>query len=183
MKKRAPAQPKRPRGRPAHKTSPRPRNLRELAGPLGVSYQTALKLRKDGLIHVEKDGTYDVATCKRAAAQSASRGKAGSFRVGAGDEGPISSEAKRWDTEWRKAKALDAQIDLKKKLGQLVEKSDVRQAWGERTKPVKDALMVLGREMEQRLFGKSRRDIRAIVDGRIIEILKMLAHKEFNPDA
>lgn len=182
MKKRGPSPtPKRPRGRPAHKTSARPRNLRELAGPLGVSYQTAQKLRKDGIIHVEKDGTYDVAKCKRAASVSAHRGKAGSIRVSDPDE-PNSGAGRHWDTEYRKIKYARELIALNKERGLLVSRDDVRSQWVLQAKHVKDALVVVGRELAHKCVGKGAREIAALIDARLAEILRRLAHPEFNPN-
>lgn len=174
---------KRLRGRPASPLSPTPRNLRELAGRLGCSYQTAVNLRRNGLIHVEDDGTYDVEKCTRAAQAKAATGKAGSVRVSVAEQdSPITNEARKWDTEYRKAKALREIFELKKVQKDLVFCADVCQAWGMRIRHFKDALLTLGRELGHKCVGKSARDISELIDKRIIEILNLMAHQEFKSD-
>lgn len=162
---------KRRPGRPLRKSPPKQadkvNSLSDLAGILGVSYETCRKAQNDGDLVVNPDGTIDVAQAREAMAERALRGKGGVSSA--------SSEAKHWDTEWRKAKAIREQILVKEKLGTLVEKDEVIRAQVERELAFKHVIMALPKRLSALLVGKGRLEIESLLTQACTDALRHLA--------
>ena len=165
-------------GRPAKPSAPptaqRVGSLRDLAGILGCSYEALRKARENGEITASGDGTFSVEQARAAMAERAERGKSGSSALGA-DGPPGTSEAKHWDKEWRKAKAIGEQIKVKERLGELVEKADVVRAQVERELAFKHVVMALPRKLSPLLVGKGRVEIEATLTTACTDALRHLA--------
>ncbi len=162
------------RGRPLRKSPPkqadRVSSLSDLAGILGVAYETCRKAQLDGDLVVGPDGTIDVAQARAAMAERATRGRNGST-VGLG-----SSEAKHWDTELKKAKAIKENLALKVRIGELVEKSEVIRAQIQRELAIKSAVMGIGRIVAPQLVNRRNPlEIDEIISRYVNEALSHLA--------
>lgn len=169
-KKKAPGKPGRPLRQSPPPTAKRVRSLSDLAGLLGVSYETCRKAQQDGDLIVATDGSIDVEQARVAMAERAMRGKSGSVLGGA------TSESKHWDTELKKAKAIKEQLAVKQRLGELVEKSEVIRAQIQRELAFKNAVMGIGRIVAPQLVNRRNPlEIEEIISRYVNEALTHLA--------
>ena len=147
------------------------RSLRELAARLSIPYERARRLRMDGL-QPEPDGVYDL-------------NKAREFLHARTLRGPMwataSKDAQSLKLRALKAAAESAEIKVALARSQLVEKAEVEREWRQRVVTVKNRLKALGRELAPRLAGNGPQEIQAVVDARVLEILRLLSHKEYMP--
>jgi bifunctional ADP-heptose synthase (sugar kinase/adenylyltransferase) len=88
-----------------------------------------------------------------------------------------------WKDRRMRALALKAELKLDVATGKLIERSHVVREWKTRVVQTKNQLLGLGREFAPRLMGKSPQEIQALIDARVCEILRALAHEEYAPDA
>ncbi len=157
--------------RPPTNDPRRASSLREVAARLGIPYEAARRLRRDGL-ETEPDGTFDIQ-------------KAKAFRESRAARGPNwpnpTHKAFTWKERKLKAGALHAEMELAQALGRLVEKEEVKREWRERVVTVKNRLKALGREVAPRVTGKGPQEAQAVIDSRVLEILRLLSHREYMP--
>lgn len=140
-------------------------SLYDLARGLKCSYDQAVRLRKDGLT-AEPDGTFSLAKAAWFLKQ----------RLARAPHHPESTMAITWKERRIKALALGAEIELAERTKQLVAKADVRRAWGLQATKVTNAFKGLGRQIAPLLSHKGPQEIQALVDRRVLEILKELSH-------
>ena len=150
--------PSRPSPNPNH-----PRNLTDVARALNISYDRCRRLRQDGL-QVRPDGSYDLTEAR--AYDRARRARS----PGLGTEA-----ARVWNDRLTKARALQAERDLSVSLGLVVDVDEVRQQWRRRLGQIKSRLSSVGRDLAPRLAKRGPQEIQAILDERVIEILRELA--------
>jgi hypothetical protein len=160
---------RRPR-RPS-KNPDRPENLQDLAGRLGISYDRARRLRQDGL-KVGPDGGYDLDEAMEF--DEARRARS---------PGLESEMAITWNEELKKIRTQILRRDLAKSLELLVDVDEAKRRWRTRMVQIKNRLKALGRELAPRLAHRGPQEVQAIIDERIMEILRELAHERFLPDA
>lgn len=155
------------------------KTLSELAKRLGVSRDTAQRWRVDGL-EPDADGYYSIEEAKgfhhhrqlRAGIRGKVPGKPGNA------ETPLDVAI---DAKQRKLKAdADrAEFELAKAKGEYIARNLVQREWKTRCVQVRGRMIGLGREIAPRLVGRGAREIQAMIDQRVFEILRLLAHKEY----
>lgn len=160
MRRRTPG----PRPLPPPIDPDRPSSLRELAGQLGISYERARRLRKNGL-QVKPDGTYDLSEARMFDAARRAR------TPGLETEGMVA-----WNNRLRKAKALQAERDLVRSLERVVDVDEVRRQWHARMVQIKNRLTDIGRELAPHLAHRGPQEVLAIMDQHILQILRDLAN-------
>lgn len=84
-------------------------------------------------------------------------------------------EGEDHDVAYRKFKALLAEIDYKKQLGELLPKEEVEAGRVERILAVKTAFLALPQEVAPQLVGLEPRQIQTVLDQRIKEIMETFA--------
>ena len=80
-----------------------------------------------------------------------------------------------------KAAAESAEIKVAQARNQLVERAEVEREWRQRVVSVKNRFKLLGRELAPRVAGKGPQEAQAAIDGRVLEILRLLSHKHYSP--
>ena len=150
--------------RPGHAGS-----LEDLADALGVSRQTASKMKRDGM-KPERDGSWSIQKCAEFRDLRQSRASQG--RNGAA---PLSSTAMTWKEEALKADAQMKQLKLAEYASTLVKKEEVRREWARMIVIAKTKFESLGRDVAPKLVGRSPREVQSIIDKRIFEILRAMA--------
>jgi hypothetical protein len=138
--------------------------LRELAGRLGIPYERARRLRKDGL-PCQADGTFDVAEAKRFMKARAARSPGAN----------ATPEAKAWSERRLKAIALRLEKELADDQARFISKKQVIKEWTRNAKHIKDAFASLGSDLAPKLVGKSPQEIQAIMDADIRARLRALS--------
>ena len=157
--------------------SKKAKSQRALAAQLNVSRSTVDRLRKDGLT-ADRNGHYDVNQ-----ARELQRVRALRMRDHADDskhrrEGALQLKEDRLRLEV----ALNAH-KLAVARGTYISKQSVVIEWRRAVIAVKNRFLGLGRELAPHLTGKGPREIQSVIDRRIFEILRLLAHQEFAPAA
>ena len=147
------------------------RSLRELASALGIGYQRARRLRMDGLER-EGDGTYNLSKAREFIRLRTLRGPTWVT---------ASADAQYLKLRTLKAAAESAEIKVAQARSRLVEKAEVEREWRQRVVTVKNRLKALGREVAPRVAGKGPQEVQAVIDSRVLEILRLLSHKEYMP--
>lgn len=133
------------------------------AGRLGISYERARRLRKNGL-NVQPDGTYDLTEAR--AFDAARRART---------PGLESDAARSWNNRLKKAKALRAEHDLAISLQLVVDVDEVRRQWRRQTEQIRNRLTIVGRELVPRIAHRGPQEILAIMDQHMLQILRELA--------
>lgn len=85
------------------------------------------------------------------------------------------AEQRKWDLEYRKARAQNEQLRNAKLRGELVEKSEVAQQFAARTHEVTSKLEGLGRKLAPQLFGLSAREIEVRINEEVHAIREHFA--------
>lgn len=75
-----------------------------------------------------------------------------------------------------------AKLEFEKATGAVVEVERVSQEWRKGVVAVKNRFLGLGRELAPQLAGRGPQEIKTIIDKRVFEILRLLAHQEFHPE-
>jgi biotin operon repressor len=145
-------------------------SLDVLAHRLGISRSTAKNLRRDGLCRNE--GGYSLSQAEELLRRR-------SLRV-AHLKG-LSQEA--MDSKQRKlsADASMAELKYEQARGELILRDKVQQEWRCALVALKSRFLGLGRELAPRLTGCGPMQIQAAIDGRIFEILRLLANQKYYP--
>jgi hypothetical protein len=145
-------------------------SLDALAQSLSISRSTAKNLRRDGLSRREQGYSLD---------EAAELLRRRSLRL-AHLKGTSQSAV---DAKARKllADANMAELEYAQAKGEVVSRTKVTSEWNRAVLIVKNRLIGLGRELAPHLTGRGPQEIRSVVDSRIFEILRLLAHTEYYP--
>lgn len=81
----------------------------------------------------------------------------------------------KWDTKFRQMKALLAEMEYKKRLGELVTREEVEEGRVQRILAVKKALLSLPRRVAPQVAGLDVRSAQAVLEKRIHEIIDNFA--------
>lgn len=85
------------------------------------------------------------------------------------------AEQRKWDLEWRKARAMNEILRNQQMMGELVKKSEVAQQFAVRTHEVTSKLEGLGRKLAPQLFGRTAREIEARINEEVTAIREHFA--------
>lgn len=138
-------------------------NQEQVAKAFGVSARTVRHWIKDNM-PVTKDGRYDL---KEIQAWRFIKGK----RRDSGQKKNLDN----WEAKYREFKAKTAEIEYRKKLGELIPRADVERGLVQIIIAVKRAFLALPRAMAPQLMGLEPRQIEALLNVRIKEIIKMFS--------
>jgi biotin operon repressor len=145
---------------------------RDLSKRLNVSRSTINRLREDGLAR-DAAGGYDLAQAeellRRRTLRVAHMGN-GTAQVGLAAK-----------TRKMVADAERAELELARAKQAVVERVVVTREWNCHVLAVKNRFLGLGRELAPRLAGCGPMQIQAAIDGRVFEILRMLANQKYYP--
>jgi len=139
----------------------------------GFSKSTVARYRAEGLDIFGPDGNVDPVKFRQVKKEKQSRGQFGTSR----DE-----DSRYWDRRFRRAKAKRAEQELAEAEGRLVSREAVVREWRARVVGLRTLLVGFGREIAPRVIGKSAREVQALVDVRMFEILRTFAHQEYQPE-
>jgi len=131
------------------------------AKAIGITRVTLASWIKDGA-PVEPDGTYDPDAILK-------------WRRRGGETSPGGKEVldkNEWDTRFRRAKALQAEVALKRDMGSLIERKLVVQMLVDRAIEFKKALLGLSRRVSLRVENKPAAEVQPIIDEAVIDILE-----------
>jgi hypothetical protein len=152
------------------------KSQRDLARQLKVSRSTVDRLRQDGLV-CDRNGEYDLTEAKELQR----------IRVLRARDLADTGKAKRGDTLQLKEDRLRVDLELAQhKLavarGEYIPRDTVVLEWRRAAVSVKNRFLGLGREMAPHLAGKGPREIESLINQRIFEILRLLAHQDYTPE-
>lgn len=151
-------------------SSPKPPGLvstqEEVAQAFKVSVRTVQYWIRDGM-PVAGDGQYDLTEIQ--AWRLMLQGRGGKRK------GESDATDKDWETEYRKFKALLAELDYEKALGEVISKDEVERSRVARVLAVKRALLALPRTLAPQIKGLEPREIEVIIMDRIREIISLFA--------
>lgn len=136
-----------------------------VARSLGVSTRTVQYWARDGM-PVNSDGTYDILKIQEWRMKKQGHGKKSDL-----------SKKDQADLRFRTAKANLAEMDYKKKMGQLLDKDDVEAGRVERVIVLKKKLLDMPRQLAPQLVGQEIVKIEEILNLRIREAIE-----EFSQD-
>lgn len=85
------------------------------------------------------------------------------------------TDKEKWDTKFRQMKALLAEMEYKKRLGELVTKEEVEEGRVQRILAVKKALLSLPRRVAPQVVGLDVRAAQNVLEKRINEIIDHFA--------
>ena len=144
--------------------------LRSLAERLQVSNSSIKNLRRDGL-----------RSCARGYRLSEARKLLGIRSLRARNVA-ASPDALTLKTQKLELDVQRARFELEVSKGEWVRKLDVSREWRRQVIIVRDRFKNLGREVAPLLVGRGPREIQAMLDQKIYEILRLLAHQQHTPD-
>ena len=72
-----------------------------------------------------------------------------------------------------------AELEYAQARGEVVSRAKINQEWNRGVLAVKNRLIGLGRELAPHLTGRGPQEIRSVIDSRVFEILRLLAHPEY----
>jgi hypothetical protein len=152
--------------------SQKAKSQRELARRLSVSRSTIDRLCRDGL-KSDSVGHYDVEEAREfqrvRTLRLATVGKKPSEAALASKERKLAADASMAELKYAQAR------------GELILRDQVQQEWRCALIALKNRFLGLGRELGPRLTGCGPMQIQAAIDGRIFEILRMLANPNYYP--
>ncbi|MBA3754243.1 MAG: hypothetical protein H0X01_08930 [Nitrospira sp.] len=144
--------------------------LRALAHRLRVSPSSVRNLRRDGL-----------GSCTRGYRLSEARKLLGIRSLRARSIA-ISPDAIKLKTEKLELEVQRARFELEISKAEWVRKTEVTRAWRRASISVKNRFLGLGRELAPHLVGRGPNEIRAIIDARVHEILRLIARQGFTDE-
>lgn len=136
----------------------------EVAAFFNVSLRQVQNWIKDGCPKQQANGLYDLQKIVewRQAKQTSKRK-------------PLKKN--KWEEKYRRAKALLAETELKKKTGDLMDRKTVEDGRVQRILEVKRRLLALPHQLAPQVIGKDIREVEAIIETRIIEVINAFARK------
>ncbi len=160
-----------PKPRTARHPSPdRANSQPELAQKTGLPAQRIKRLVRDGLRR-RTDGLFHTDDAHHLAAQRALR-----------DPGYYAGDPKTtisWKQRKLKAEARNVELTFEERRGRLVAREDARRAWVLQATRVKNAFLGMGRALAPLLAYKGPVECQTLIDSRVLEILRHLAHPQF----
>jgi hypothetical protein len=156
--------------------SEKAKSQRDLARRLKVSRSTVDRLRQDGLT-CDRNGEYDLNEAKELQRIRVLRARdlADTGKAKQGDTLQLKEDRLRVDLEL-------AQHKLAVAKGEFIPRQDVAIEWRRAAVSVKNRFLGLGREMAPHLAGKGPREIESLINQRVFEILRLLAHQDYTPE-
>jgi len=131
----------------------------KIAKAFGVSDRTIRHWMKDGM-PVMRDGRYDLTEIQD-----------WRFNKKKIREGKSKDKGDKWMEEYREYKARLAQIEYRKKIGELLPREEVESGFVQRVIAIKRALLTLPRSLAPQLDGLEPRQIQAVLLARVKEII------------
>lgn len=149
---------------------------RALSRRLRVSRSTIDRLVKDGL-QADKNGEYSVAQAEELQRVRALRMRDAATEGEKRREGALQLKESRLrvDLEMAAHKLAVAK-------GEVISRTAVGIEWRRAVVTVKNRLLSLGRECAPLVVGKGPQEAKAIIDRKVFEALRALAHQQFAPD-
>jgi hypothetical protein len=174
--------------------------LREAAQQLGINHSTLLRRVKTGAVTREPDGTFDVEKCRAQLAANTNLGKQANAKARkpkhatpSKDEPEASGEPEdqpppetsegdyaeacrqeKWEAVRKK------RLERRKREGELLELTEVRQAWGEMVSSARAQLLLLPAKLAPQIaFLSDVRECQAVIDTEIRSLLTVLS--EYRP--
>lgn len=135
----------------------RPGNQNDLARKMGVSRQRVSALKQKGKLGADHDATLRMHQQRLAAQQR-------------------SPERRVKDLYAAKM----AKLEYEREAKSLVEIVRVQREWKRAVLAVKNRFLAMGRELAPRLVGLGPHEIKALIDQRVFETLRLLANKEYD---
>ncbi|MDD4940257.1 MAG: hypothetical protein PHI60_08920, partial [Candidatus Omnitrophica bacterium] len=140
--------------------------VEQVAAAFGVSVRTAYNWFRDGCPKSE-DGGYDLIEIQ------AWRSLRGVRRTG------TQSEKDKWDIKYREMKALLAEIEYKKRIGELIPKEEVEAGMINRITAVKMQFLALPKRVAPQLEGLTVPEREALLSDRLKEIIRGFADGKY----
>lgn len=134
------------------------RRQEEVAQVFGVSVRSIQHWVREGMPHT-KDGLYSIVNIQAwRDLKKAGKGK--------------SDDIEQWTAEWKKYKAQYAELELKKALGEVIDREEVERGRVTRILIVKKSLLALPQEVAPILANLEPREIQVILEMRIKNIIR-----------
>jgi hypothetical protein len=137
---------------------------------LSISRSTARNLRRDGLSRSEHGYSLDEA------AELLRRRSLRLAHLKGTSQSAVDAKARKLSAD-----ADMAELEYEVARGELVPRKKVIHEWNRAVLIVKNRLIGLGRESAPHLTGRGPQEIRSVIDGRVFEILRLLAHDKYYP--
>jgi phage terminase Nu1 subunit (DNA packaging protein) len=134
----------------------------DIAKAFDVTERTVRRWIRDGM-PVAQDGSYSLLDIKEWRER---RSKKGSKKTK-----PEDADQPNWESRFRRAKALKAELDYKRAHGELISVEEVEAGRVERILVVKKALLGFPKQVAPQLAGLGPREIQTILDQRIREVI------------
>jgi len=147
-------------------------SLPALAQALGISRSSARNLRRDGLPRNAQG--YSI----REAQELLQRR---TLRIAHLQKSTTAEAAILAKTRKLEADASRSELELQIARGEVISRAVVSRQWRQAVIVVRDRFKNLGRELAPRLVSLGPQAIRAEIDRRVYEILRLLAHEKFAP--
>lgn len=97
-------------------------------------------------------------------------------------ETPLNGNEKDWDREYRRYKALLAELDYEQQRGKLLPREDVTRAWCNRYAHVKRHLLLWSKRLPGRLVGMDERQMGQVLEEEVVFLLSLLGRSgRFTP--
>ena len=132
----------------------------QIAKAFGVAVRTAQRWIRDGM-PTTPEGKFSIAEIQ---AWRIARKKSGRKSQ--------SDDKSHWEARLKEAQARAAELDLKKRLGELISREEVEQGWAERAFAVKTAFLGLPRRVALQLVGLEAREIESILSDHVKGIIR-----------
>lgn len=137
------------------------RTQAELAVLLGVDRRTVIRWKKEGM-PVGPDGRYDVIRAIEWKADLMDD-----------DEGDGVSEKSHWDIEFRKWRAMSAEVEYRRMVGRLIDLDVAENLLVERAIELKKSLLSRAKRLTDALVGKDSVEIYGILEADVMDMLKV----------
>jgi len=161
-------------------------SIRELAAALGISHTTLNKHFKAGRFQAEPGGGFDPLKVRGALKRNADfdqpsqAGRAQREPEEAETDDPVRRAFNRARAARETARAQEAQIDLKRRVGEVLDAAEVEAQWAHVGTRVKDEVMALPVRVVNRLPDEWRREVFTVLSEESRRTLKSISH-EFEP--
>jgi hypothetical protein len=152
---------------PNHSSPNQANTLPELAQKMSVPLMRVKRLVRDGLCR-RADGSFSLEDARLLAQERSSRGP-----------DPLGDSAKGlyWKRRKLRAEAKQRELDFEVSRGKLVALADVKRIWLSECVKITNALKGLGRQIAAQCSHRGPQEIQAVVDKRVLEILRDLHNR------
>lgn len=149
---------------------PAPKSVRTLAKAINVSTGVVQEMVSNGEIAKGPDGTFDVSAALKVKEERARRQRGGVV---------YDPELQNIKLQREKTRLGRDTVELRRELGEVIERSEVVRNWSKCLLQMKGALSGLGRELAPLVIGRSPHEVQAIIDARVFEIMRTLYNFSF----